>query len=69
MKKVLISLVLFYKKHFSRPYPLRCIFEPTCSVYALDALEKYGAFKGSYLTIWRILRCNPFNKGRYDPVP
>ena len=69
MKKVLIALIRFYRKHFSRPYPPKCRFAPTCSAYALEALEKYGAFKGTYLTIWRILRCNPFNEGGYDPVP
>lgn len=46
-----------------------CIYIPTCSEYALEAIEKYGAFKGVLLTVWRILRCNPFAKGGYDPVP
>ncbi len=46
-----------------------CIYTPTCSQYAIEALEKHGAIKGSLLTIWRILRCNPFAKGGYDPVP
>ena len=46
-----------------------CIYIPTCSEYALEAIEKYGAFKGGLLTVWRILRCNPFAKGGYDPVP
>lgn len=69
MKRVLIYLVRLYRKHLSRPYPPKCRFAPTCSGYALEALEKYGAFKGTYLTIWRILRCNPFGKGGYDPVP
>ena len=46
-----------------------CKFIPTCSEYGLEAIEKYGAFKGGFLTIWRILRCNPFSKGGYDPVP
>ena len=46
-----------------------CIFYPTCSEYALQAYEKYGFFKGTLLTVWRLLRCNPFNKGGYDPVP
>ena len=69
MKKVLIATVRFYRKHLSRSYPPKCRFAPTCSVYAIEALEKYGAFKGSYLSIWRILRCNPFGKSGYDPVP
>ena len=46
-----------------------CIYTPTCSQYAIEALEKHGVIKGSLLTIWRILRCNPFAKGGYDPVP
>jgi len=46
-----------------------CRFYPTCSQYGIEALKKYGAFKGLRLTIWRILRCNPFSKGGYDPVP
>ena len=46
-----------------------CKFIPTCSQYGLEAIQKYGAFKGGLMTIWRILRCNPFSKGGYDPVP
>jgi len=45
------------------------MYTPTCSQYAIEALEKYGAFKGSLLSLWRILRCNPFSKGGFDPVP
>ena len=69
MKQVLMALVKFYRKYIS---PLRrpcCRFMPTCSQYALEALEKYGALKGGWLTIKRILRCNPLCKGGYDPVP
>ena len=70
MKKVLISLVRFYRKYLSgmKRYT-HCIYTPTCSQYAIEALEKYGALKGSWLTFKRILRCNPFAKGGYDPVP
>ena len=46
-----------------------CKYIPTCAEYGLQAIEKYGAFKGGLLTVWRILRCNPFSKGGYDPVP
>ena len=46
-----------------------CIYTPTCSQYGIEAIEKYGAVKGLALTVWRILRCNPFAKGGYDPVP
>lgn len=70
MKKVCIALIKFYRKNIS---PLKkhscCKYYPTCSEYALEAYEKYGFFKGTFLTVWRILRCNPFSKGGYDPVP
>ena len=70
MKKILIGLIKFYRKYVSgmKPAPT-CKFIPTCSQYGIEAIEKYGAFKGGMLTIWRILRCNPFSKGGYDPVP
>lgn len=70
IKRILLGLIKFYKKYLS---PLKghamCIYTPTCSTYAIQALEKHGVIKGSVLTIWRILRCNPFAKGGYDPVP
>ena len=69
MKHVLIFLVKFYRKWIS---PMRrpcCRYIPTCSQYALQALEKYGSFKGGWLAFRRILRCNPLHKGGYDPVP
>ena len=70
MKKILIGLIKFCRKYVSgmKPAPT-CKFIPTCSQYGIEAIEKYGAFKGGMLTIWRILRCNPFSKGGYDPVP
>lgn len=69
-KKLLILLVKFYRVCIS-PYKgnINCRYTPTCSQYALEALEKYGPIKGTYLSIKRILRCNPFSKGGYDPVP
>ena len=69
MKRVLIALVRGYKKYISPLLPPSCRFTPTCSEYAMEALQKHGALKGSMLAIWRILRCNPFCKGGYDPVP
>ena len=69
MKKVLLSLIRFYQKHISPCFPAHCRFTPTCSQYACEAITKYGALKGTGLAIWRILRCNPFCKGGYDPVP
>ena len=69
MKRLLIALVRGYKKYISPLLPPSCRFTPTCSEYAVEALSKHGALKGSLLAIWRILRCNPFCKGGYDPVP
>jgi len=69
MKRTLIALILFYRKHISSFTPPQCRYIPTCSEYALESLEKYGAFKGSMLAIKRFFRCNPFSKGGYDPVP
>ena len=71
IKRILILLVRFYRKFIS---PIKgnthCRFTPTCSMYAIQALEKYGAIKGTYLSIKRILRCHPFSKhSGYDPVP
>ena len=69
MKRVLIALVKFYRRNISPLRPPCCRYIPTCSQYALEALEKYGALKGSWLALCRILRCHPFHKGGYDPVP
>lgn len=68
MKKILSSIIIFYQKKISPHLGPRCKFYPTCSQYALEAIEKYGAFKGSLMAIWRILRCNPMSRGGYDPV-
>ncbi len=70
LKKVFIASIRFYQKYIS-PYLWRppCIYTPSCSQYAVEAIEKYGALKGGLLAAWRILRCNPFAKGGYDPVP
>lgn len=69
MKKILIGLIKFYRKYISPLKSTKCPYIPTCSQYGMEAIEKYGALKGSLLTAWRILRCNPFSKGGYDPVP
>lgn len=69
MKKILIALIKIYRKYLSPLKRTRCPYIPTCSQYGLEAIEKYGALKGGILTAWRILRCNPFSKGGYDPVP
>ena len=69
MKRFLIFLIQYYRSHISPYKPPCCRFTPTCSAYALEAIEKRGLFVGLILTVWRLLRCNPFCKGGYDPVP
>jgi putative membrane protein insertion efficiency factor len=69
MKTILIKIVLFYRQRISPLSPPSCRFTPTCSAYALEALQKYGALKGSWLALRRFLKCHPFHKGGYDPVP
>lgn len=70
MKKLLLALIRFYRKRISPATPPSCRFYPTCSCYAMQAIEKYGAAKGSYLTARRLARCHPLYKGDYyDPVP
>jgi putative membrane protein insertion efficiency factor len=61
--------VRFYRRFLSPLKPPMCRFAPTCSQYAVEALETHGAFKGSWLALWRIARCHPFAKGGRDPVP
>ncbi len=69
MKRVLIALVRFYQRCISPLLPPRCIYLPTCSQYMLEAVEKYGVWKGGWLGLRRICRCHPFHQGGYDPVP
>lgn len=69
MKKVFILFIKFYQQAISPYFPACCRFTPTCSQYAVEAITKYGALKGGLLALYRILRCNPFCKGGYDPVP
>lgn len=69
MKKLLILLIRFYQKYISPLKATKCPYYPTCSCYAIEAVQKHGAIKGGALAVWRILRCNPFSKGGYDPVP
>ena len=69
MKRFLLACIRFYRRQISPRKPPCCRYIPTCSQYALEALEKYGALKGGWLAFRRILRCNPFHKGGYDPVP
>ena len=70
MKRLLIGAIRFYQRYISPCFPARCRFTPTCSAYALEAIQKYGAFRGLCLAMKRLLRCHPFYKGDYyDPVP
>ncbi|MEG0742753.1 MAG: membrane protein insertion efficiency factor YidD [Clostridia bacterium] len=69
MKRLLLGLIHFYRRHISPHTPPSCRFQPTCSQYALTAIERYGAWRGGWMAAWRLLRCNPFCKGGYDPVP
>lgn len=70
MKKVLLALIGFYRRHISPVTPPSCRFTPTCSQYAQEAIQKYGAAKGGWLAVKRFCKCHPFYKGDpFDPVP
>lgn len=69
VSRFLLKGIRFYQRVISPLFPPRCIYTPTCSEYARQAIVKYGALKGTYLAVRRILRCHPFHKGGYDPVP
>ncbi|HNZ62766.1 MAG TPA: membrane protein insertion efficiency factor YidD [Bacillota bacterium] len=69
MASGLLYLIRFYQRFISSGRPGCCRFDPTCSSYAAEAIRRFGALKGSCLAVWRILRCNPFCRGGYDPVP
>ena len=68
MNKIAVALINFYRRNISPAKPPCCKFVPTCSEYALQAYKKYNFFKATGLTVWRILRCNPWSKGGYDPL-
>ncbi|HHV72165.1 MAG TPA: membrane protein insertion efficiency factor YidD [Clostridia bacterium] len=68
MRKVFIFLIWLYQKFISPLKPPSCRFYPSCSQYAMEAIRKYGVFKGSLMAAYRLVRCNPFNPGGYDPV-
>ena len=69
MKKILIAIIRKYKKYISPVKFTKCPYCPSCSDYALEAVSRYGALKGGMMSAWRIIRCNPFSKGGFDPVP
>lgn len=69
MKELVLDLIKLYQTTISEVTPHSCRFQPTCSHYAYEAIEKHGLARGSWLAIKRVARCNPFSKGGYDPVP
>lgn len=69
LKRVMIGGIRFYRRALSPLKPPSCRFEPTCSAYALEAVERYGPGRGGWLALRRLLRCHPFCRGGYDPVP
>ncbi|MDR0381370.1 MAG: membrane protein insertion efficiency factor YidD [Oscillospiraceae bacterium] len=69
MKRVLLALIRFYRRSISPLRPPACRFVPTCSEYALEAVTRYGAARGAWLALRRLLKCHPFHAGGYDPVP
>ena len=69
MKQLLLKAIRFYRKHISPHLPPMCKFYPTCSCYAIEAIETHGAFRGGLLTLRRLIRCSPLSAGGYDPVP
>jgi putative membrane protein insertion efficiency factor len=64
-----LAPIRFYQRFISPAFPRRCKYHPTCSEYAVQAIQRYGILKGTALAAWRLLRCNPFSHGGYDPVP
>ncbi|MFO7169941.1 MAG: membrane protein insertion efficiency factor YidD [Chloroflexota bacterium] len=69
MRWILLNLIRFYQRFISPALPPSCIYTPSCSKYTYEAIERYGALKGSYLGLRRILRCHPWAQGGHDPVP
>ena len=69
MRRAMIKTVRFYQKNISPNMQSYCKYQPTCSEYMIGCLENHGVVKGLPMGIWRIMRCNPFSKGGYDPVP
>jgi putative membrane protein insertion efficiency factor len=69
VKRVVLAAIRFYQRTISPGLPPSCRFQPSCSVYAAEAVELHGALRGSILAAWRLVRCNPLNDGGFDPVP
>jgi len=69
VKRVLLATIAAYQRRISPAFPRRCRYEPTCSSYAAESIRRFGASRGTLLATWRLLRCNPFSHGGFDPVP
>ena len=69
MKRIPLAAIRAYQRWISPGLPRRCRYEPTCSAYAVESVERFGFLRGTVLAIWRLLRCNPFSHGGFDPVP
>jgi hypothetical protein len=69
VKRILLGLIAAYQRWISPSMPRRCRYEPTCSAYAAESVRRFGALRGLLLATWRLLRCNPFSHGGFDPVP
>ncbi len=69
MKPLALKAIRYYQRSISPGLPPGCRFQPTCSQYGYDAIERHGVIKGVFLTVWRLTRCNPFTRGGVDPVP
>jgi len=69
VKRIFLAPLRGYQRWISPGLPRRCRFEPTCSAYAVEAVERFGVLRGMLLAAWRLLRCNPFSHGGFDPVP
>ena len=68
LRKMALAPIRIYQRLISPAFPRRCRYHPTCSAYAVQAIESYGILRGAVLAAWRLLRCNPFSRGGYDPV-
>lgn len=69
MKRTPLALIAAYQRWISPSMPRRCRYEPSCSSYAAESIQRFGALRGALLGAWRVLRCNPFSHGGFDPVP
>lgn len=69
MKRALLATISVYQRRISPAFPRRCRYEPSCSNYAIESIDRFGVIRGTLLAAWRLLRCNPFSHGGFDPVP